>query len=102
VDNAPIDLQLELIDLQSEAVIGELFKQCHWQGFMHILLNKTFQRLGVTFRRCLYCLGQPMYVNRHFQWRNITRQVTDHLLLTRASKQSCRSWSQKLYLTSLL
>ena len=26
VDNAHIDLQLELIDLQSDAVIGELFK----------------------------------------------------------------------------
>jgi hypothetical protein len=30
-----------------------------------------------------------LYVNRHFQWWNITSQVTDHLLLTLTSKQSC-------------
>ena len=36
-------------------------KQFHWQGSMHLSMNKTFKRLGVMLRRCLYCLGQPMY-----------------------------------------
>jgi hypothetical protein len=58
VDNTPTDLQLELIDLQSDAVIGELFKAMSLTRFYASLDE---QRLGVILRRCLYCFGQPTY-----------------------------------------
>jgi hypothetical protein len=44
VDNTPTDLQLELIDLQSDAVIGELFKRISLTRFYASLCDKTFQR----------------------------------------------------------
>ena len=45
VDNAPTDLQLELINLQSDAVIGELFKTMSLTRFYASLDEQNFPKI---------------------------------------------------------
>jgi hypothetical protein len=88
VNTLPLTCNLSLSIFSLIQWLENYSKQCPWRGSIHLLMNKTFQRLGLLLRRCLYCLGQPLYVNRHFPWWNTTSQDTDHLLLTLTSQQS--------------
>ena len=63
VDNAPTALQLELIDLQSDAVIGELFKIMSLTRFYASLDEQNFpkirshaQKMFVLFRSTYVCV----------------------------------------------
>ena len=51
-------------------------KQCHWRGSMHLSMNKTFRRLGVMLRRCLYNLGQNVYC----LWTDIFSDVKSQII----------------------
>ena len=66
VDNAPTDLQLELIDLQSDAVIGELFKTMSLMRLYASLDEQNFPMIRSHAQKMFVLFGSN-YVNRHFQ-----------------------------------
>ena len=75
VDKAHTDLQFELIDLQSDAVIGELFKTMSLTRFYASLDEQNFPK--IRSRTQMFVLFGS------------TSQDTDHLLLTLTSQQAC-------------
>lgn len=53
VDNAPSDIQLELIDLQSEAVLSDLFKPGSLLDFYSSLKEENFPNIRRHAQRML-------------------------------------------------
>jgi hypothetical protein len=69
VDNAPHDLQLEHIGLQSDAVIGELFKTMSLTRFYASLDEQHFPKIRSQAQKMFVLFGSTyvQYVNRYFQ-----------------------------------
>lgn len=65
VDNASRDVQIELIDLQSDTLLSA-FGQFHCFTFTFIpsLKRRTFHTRGDMLKRFLYSLDLHMYVSR--------------------------------------
>jgi 17beta-estradiol 17-dehydrogenase/3beta-hydroxysteroid 3-dehydrogenase/mitotic-spindle organizing protein 1 len=102
VNNAPTDLQLELIDLQSDAVIGELFKTMSLTRFYASLHEQNFptvrssaQKMFVLFGSTYVC-EQTCSVMKYNKSRHRSSFTDSHLSAIVPERH------QKLYLTSLL
>jgi hypothetical protein len=69
MDNASTDLQLELIDLQSGAVIVELFKTTSLTRFYASLDEQNIPKISSHAQKMFVQFGSNcvLYVNRHFQ-----------------------------------
>uniref|UniRef100_A0A674BUJ9 HAT C-terminal dimerisation domain-containing protein n=1 Tax=Salmo trutta TaxID=8032 RepID=A0A674BUJ9_SALTR len=85
VDNAPTDLQLELIDLQSDAVIGELFKTISLTRFYGSLDEQNFpmikshaQKMFVLFGSTYVC-EQTFSVMKYNKSRHRSSLTDSHL-----------------------
>ena len=61
VDTSPTDLQLELIDLQSDAVIGELFKTISLTRFYAYLDEQNFPKIRSHAQK-MFVLFESTYV----------------------------------------
>ena len=66
VDNAPTDLQLELIDLQSDAVIGELFKTMSLKSFYASLDEQSFPKIRSHAQKMFVLFGSPYVCEQTF------------------------------------
>ena len=69
VDNTLIDLQLELIDLQSVTVIGELFKTMLLTRYYACLDEQHFPKSRSHAQKILFCIVwvNLWHVKIHFQ-----------------------------------
>ena len=86
VDNAPTDLQLELIDLQYEAVIGELFKTMSLMRIYASLDEQNFPKIMSHSRKVFVLFGSTYVCEQTFL---VMKYNTDHLLLILTSQQPC-------------
>ena len=85
MDHAPTDLQLELIDLQSDAVIGELFKTMLLTRFYASLDEPNFpkimshaQKMFVLFGSTYVC-EQAFLVVKYNKSRHRSSLTDSHL-----------------------
>ena len=85
VDNSPTDLQLELIDLRSDAVIGELFKTMSLTRFYASLDEQNFpkirshaQKMFVLFGSTYVC-EQTFSVMKYYKSRHRLSLTDSHL-----------------------
>lgn len=68
VDNAPINVQLELIDLQSETVLAEHFKSASLLEFYSSLKEENFPNMRKQAQKMLILFGSTyLHVNKHSQ-----------------------------------
>jgi hypothetical protein len=90
VDNTPTDLQLELIDLQSDAVIGELFRTMSLTRFYASLDEQNLQKIRSHAQKMFVLFGSTSVCEQTFSVMKYTSQGgTDHLLPTLTSEPSC-------------
>ncbi|MBN3310367.1 GT2D2 protein, partial [Amia calva] len=66
VDNAPIDHKLELIDLQSDALLGEQFKSVLLLRFHASLNEQNFQKIRVHAQKILVRFGSTYVCEQTF------------------------------------
>ena len=89
MDNAPTDLQLELIDLQSDAVIGELFRTMSLTRFYASLDEQNLPKIRSHAQQMFVLFGSTYVCEQTFSVMKYTSQGTDHLLPTLTSEPSC-------------
>ena len=65
VDNSPTDLQFKLIEVQSDAVIAELFKTLSLTRFYESLDEQNIPKIR-SHAQNMFVLFWSTYVNRHF------------------------------------
>ena len=78
VDNAPTDLQLELIDLQSDAVIGKLFKTLSLMRF-YASLEQNFPKIRSHAQKMFVLFGSTYVCEQTFSV--MTKQVKAQIIL---------------------
>ena len=72
VDNAPIDLHLELIDLQSDAVLTEQFKSASLLEFYSSLKEKNFRNMKKRAQKMLVLFGSTYTCKQTFSVMKFT------------------------------
>ncbi|KAJ8259903.1 hypothetical protein GJAV_G00174760 [Gymnothorax javanicus] len=85
VDNAPSDVQLELIDLQSDAILAELFKSGSLLDFYSSLKEENFPNMRRHAQKILVLFGSTYICEQTFSVMKFTKSryrsslTDDHL-----------------------
>lgn len=85
MDNAPIDVQLELIDLQSDTVLAEHFKSASLLEFYSSLKEENFPNMRKRAQKMLVLLGSTYTCEQTFSVMKFTKSryrsslTDDHL-----------------------